>query len=112
MKIVIAMLLTVFSICSYADEHGEKGFKMEVNISGFFSPKVTKATISSVVQNSSAQQQGLQIGHQIVAIDDCQIPGCSASKAKKSLQKNVGEIVILKMLKPDGEIYQAKVTLQ
>ena len=106
------MLATAISFNSFADPQGEKGFKMDVNVSGFFSPEVTKATIKSVVENSSAEKQGVKIGHDVVAIDGCKIPGCSASIAKESLQKRVGEMVVLSMLKPNGETYEANVTLQ
>lgn len=112
MKVIIAIFLTAVTFTSFGYSQGEKGFKMAVNVSGFFSPEVTKATIKSVIENSSAEQQGVEIGHEVVAIDGCKIPGCSASIAKKSLQKNVGEIVILSMLKPNGETYEANVTLQ
>ena len=112
MRVIIAILATVLSLNSFADSQGEKGFKMDVSVSGFFSPEVTKATIKSVVEASSAEEQGIKIGHEVVAIDGCKIPGCSASIAKESLQKIVGEIVVLSMLKPNGETYEANVTLQ
>ena len=112
MRVIITILATALSFSSFADSHGEKGFKMDVNVSGFFSPEVTKATIKSVNENSSAEKQGIKIGHEVTAIDGCKIPGCSASIAKESLQKSVGEVVILSMLKPNGETYEANVTLQ
>lgn len=112
MRVIIAILSTTLSLSSFADSPGEKGFKMDVNVSGFFSPEVTKATIKSVIENSSAEKQGIKIGHEVIAIDGCKIPGCSASIAKESLQKSVGEVVVLSMLKPNGETYEANVTLQ
>ena len=112
MKAVISILLTIISLCSYADEHGEKGFKLDVTVSGFFSPEVKKAIIKSVVEGSSAEKEGIEIGHELVAIDGCKIPGCSASKAKGMLQKNVGETVTLTLVKPDGKTYEALVLLQ
>jgi C-terminal processing protease CtpA/Prc len=112
MRVLIAILLTMFSFHTFSEEQGEKGFKMDVNVSGFFSPEVTKATIKSVVQGSSAEKEGVKVGDDVVAIDGCKIPGCSASIAKESLQKSVGEVVILSMLKPNGDTYEANVTLQ
>lgn len=112
MKFVLTMLLTLFAIHVQADDHGDKGFTMDVKVSGFFNPEVTQAIIKSVVSHSSADTQGLAIGHEVVAIDGCKIPGCSASQAKQSLQKHIGETVVLSMLKPDGTRYEATVTLQ
>ncbi|BFM09980.1 hypothetical protein R50072_01330 [Simiduia litorea] len=109
---VVALFLAIVSSYTIAAEHGEKGFKMDVNVSGFFSPEVTKATIISVVKNSSAEKSGIVVGDDVIAIDGCEIPGCSASKAKKSLQKNAGEIVVLTMKNPEGKTYLASVTLQ
>lgn len=112
MRAIFIFCFIIISFGAFADAQGEKGFKMDVNVSGFFSPEITKAIIKSVVKNSSAEKQGIEAGHEVVAIDGCRIPGCSASEAKKSLQKSVGEIVILSMVKPDGETYEAEVTLQ
>ncbi|REL31383.1 PDZ domain-containing protein [Thalassotalea euphylliae] len=112
MKLLVTILFSLLSSQAFAAEKGEKGFVLDVNVSGFFSPEVTKATIKSVVKGSSAEQEGLKIGDQIIAIDGCQIPGCDAKKAKKSLQKQVGEMVLLNMMKPNGETYEANVALQ
>ncbi|MFD2165885.1 PDZ domain-containing protein [Thalassotalea euphylliae] len=112
MRSIVILWFTIIAFSVFADSQGEKGFKMDVSVSGFFSPEVTKATIKSVVKDSSAEKQGIEIGHEVVAIDGCKIPGCSASIAKEALQKNVGEVVILSMLKPNGEAYQAEVILQ
>ena len=112
MRVVVTILLTMFSFHTLSEEQGDKGFKMDVNVSGFFSPEVTKATISSIVEGSSAEKEGIKVGDDVVAIDGCKIPGCSASTAKSSLQKKVGENVTLSMLKPNGKTYEATITLQ
>jgi len=112
MKLIITVLLTIISLSSYASDHGDKGFKMDVTVSGFFSPEVEKAIIKSVVEGSSAEKEGVEIGDELVAINGCKIPGCSASEAKSMFQKSVGEKVVLSMLKPDGKTYQATVLLQ
>ncbi|GEA13186.1 PDZ domain-containing protein [Alteromonas sp. KUL49] len=108
----IVVLLALLSLPSFAAEPGDKGFQMDVSVSGFFSPEVKQATIKSVVENSSAEQAGIVIGDDVIAIDGCEIPGCSASTAKDALQKPAGEVVVLTMKKPDGSIYEARVTLQ
>lgn len=112
MRVIAIFIVMLFSVTSFANEIGDKGFKMDVSVSGFFSPELKKAVIKSVVKDSSAEKEGIKIGHEVIAIDGCEIPGCSASKAKKALQKHIGESVVLSMLKPNGETYQATVTLQ
>jgi len=112
MRIIITMLLIITCLYSYANEYGEKGFKMDVTVAGFFSPEVEKATIKSVVKNSSAEKAGIKVGQELIAIDGCIIPGCAASEAKKMLQKEAGETVLLTILKPDGKTYDAIVLLQ
>lgn len=111
MRTILA-LIAILSASCFATEHGEKGFTMDVSVSGFFSPVVNEAIIKSVIENSSAEKAGLIAGDHVIAIDGCAIPGCSASIAKKALRKQVGEIVVLTMEKPDGTTYEAHVILQ
>jgi len=56
MKTICLILLTVLSLHAFAESPGEKGFKMDVSVSGFFSPTVKKAVIKSVVEGSSAEK--------------------------------------------------------
>lgn len=112
MKRCFTMVGLLMLSSSALAEAGDKGFSLDVTVSGFFSPEVKQATIKTVDEGSSAEQQGIQVGDDIVAVDGCEIPGCSASEAKKSLQKEAGETVTLLMLKPNGEKYEANVVMQ
>jgi C-terminal processing protease CtpA/Prc len=96
------LLLLLLSAPISAEEKGSIGFSAEVSVSGFFSPELTEVKVKEVFVDSPAQQAGLVAGEKILSIDGCQIPGCSASKAKKLMARQVGEILPLRIEKLDG----------
>mgnify|MGYP001953183165 CR=1 FL=1 len=49
---------------------------MDVSVSGFFSPEVKSAEVTSLEANSNAEKAGIAVGDQLVAVQDCKIPGC------------------------------------
>ena len=113
MRTIYFLLLAFITATSYADEEfGERGFVLEVSVSGFFSPEVEEAVVVSVEEDSSAKQHGVTIDDKLVAIFDCKIPGCPAKKAKGLMQKKSGETLNLTFEKPDGNQYTADVTLK
>jgi C-terminal processing protease CtpA/Prc len=55
---------------------------------------------------SPAELAGLESGEKILAIDGCEIPGCPASKAKKLMARNIGDILPLLVEKLDGSKHE------
>ena len=110
-KLIFVILLALFSSQLSAGEKAETGFKLTVKVSGFFSPEVSSAIVKSVVGSSQAAELGVEVGDQLLAIDGCAIPGCSASQAKKSMSQPVGSNVSFDFRKADGTEYQAEVAL-
>ena len=113
MRTIYLLLLILVTTSSLAEGNiGERGFVMEVSVSGFFSPDVESATVVSVEENSSAEQQGIKVDDKLVSVFDCKIPGCPAKKAKGLMEKKPGETITLTFEKPDGNQYTANVVLK
>ena len=115
MKIFLRIAIPFLALAAssaYSAEKGKAGLKLEFKIDGMLSPKIERAIVENVEENSSADIAGIIKGHKILKFGDCAIPGCKASIAKRIMNKSVGEIVILVLQKENGEIYTAKMVLQ
>ncbi|MCV2883818.1 PDZ domain-containing protein [Aestuariibacter sp. AA17] len=96
---VLVLALALVSGQAIADK-GAIGFSASVSVSGFFSPELTEVKVDEVFEGSPAALAGLKAGYLITSIDGCNVPGCSASKAKKLMKKTPGETLNLRV-KPD-----------
>lgn len=81
---------------------GSVGITAEVSVDGFFSPEITEFKINEVRSGSPAEKAGVKIGQLVIELDGCKIPGCSASKAKKIMDKEAGEVLPLLVKNQDG----------
>lgn len=99
---LILSFVAIISLNVLAEETVKLGVIGQVGVDGFFSPTVNSFFVKSVMANSPAEKVGLVAGDKIISIDGCKIPGCSASKAKKLMQKKAGEILLLVIEKQDG----------
>jgi C-terminal processing protease CtpA/Prc len=96
-------IVLILSLPSSAAEQGRMGFSVNVVVEGsIFSPKIKEIRITEVFSDSPAEKAGLKIGQKVLSIDGCVIPGCSARKAKKIMNKKPGEILVLEIEKMDG----------
>lgn len=99
---ILFVVLLVMSTAVFASEKGSIGFSAEVSVSGFFSPELSEVKVKEVFANSPAELAGVVVGDKILAIDGCNIPGCSATKGKKLMAKAPGEKLPLLVEKADG----------
>ncbi|MEW6983934.1 hypothetical protein AAD001_14880 [Colwelliaceae bacterium 6471] len=111
LKVVLLSIL-FFVNTAYADNEGKRGFVMDVAVSGFFSPEVKSAKVISLEPDSNAEKTGIKIGDELVSVHECQIPGCSAQKAKKLMTKNTGETVLLSFRQEEQTTYSVELVLE
>jgi C-terminal processing protease CtpA/Prc len=113
MKFKVVLLSMLFFLnTAYAETEGKRGFVLDVAVSGFFSPDVKSAKVISLELHSNAEKAGIEIGDELVAVYDCKIPGCVASKAKELMTKKTGEIIFLSFRRNDQSMYSVKLVLE
>lgn len=104
MKHIITLLfLNILSVGAYSEE-GSFGVETDVTTTGLFPPKLESVTIATIENGSSASKAGIKQGDKVVSIGGCLIPGCSAFKAKKLMQKEKGEQLAFEILSESGEV--------
>jgi len=102
----------IFTNAVYAENEGKRGFVMDVAVGGFFSPEVKSAKVISLEPSSNAEKAGIKVGHELIAVHDCKIPGCPAKKAKKMMTKKAGEVVLLSFRREDQSTYSVELVLE
>jgi len=113
MKLKVFFLSALFfANAVYAEGVGKRGFVMDVAVSGFFSPEVKSAKVISLEPLSNAEKAGIKIGDELIAVHECEIPGCPAKKAKKLMTKKTGETVSLSFRREDQSTYSVELVLE
>lgn len=97
--IVIAFSSTQLSA---EEKKGSLGFSGDVGVDGIFNPEISSFTIDGVVEGSAAEAAGLEKGQQVVAIEDCRIPGCDTDDAQELMKVAPGEELALTVLDENG----------
>lgn len=109
---IFLISLLFFLAPVFADEEGKRGFVMDVAVSGFFSPEIKSAKVTSVEALSNAEKAGIKVGDELVTVFECKIPGCPAKKAKKMISKKTGETVQLSFRRSDKSVYSVELVLE
>jgi C-terminal processing protease CtpA/Prc len=111
-KLFLLVLLFTF-VCTSMVTAGEKGwfgFGLKVAADGFFNPTVKSITVESIAPNSPASKQPIAVGDEIIQVENTPVPGHKASELKPLMQKQVGEIIRLRLKHAAGEIYSVTLT--
>lgn len=106
--IAIAMCLTAGLVQA---EPGSIGFSIAISANGIFSPTLEQAKITAVKPNSPAEAAGLRANDLITRIEDCKIPGCPGSTAKKLMDKEAGQTLRLTILREGQTEREVVITL-
>ncbi len=106
-KIISGTIIAISFGCSFttlaeSDKEIKAGIEAAVSVDGFFSPEIATFRIQGVTEGSPAARAGLEGGEDVLAIEDCEIPGCEASIAKKLMKRKAGEVLTLR-IKKDGK---------
>ena len=108
--IVLVSLTLIYSVASIAEEKASIGLAVEATIAGsFFSPKLKEVTVKEVVAESPAELAGLVVGQNVLSINGCKIPGCSAKKAERLLELSPGDVLPVLVENSDGTQSQINV---
>ncbi|ALO36333.1 hypothetical protein CMT41_17515 [Colwellia sp. MT41] len=110
-KIIILFLLVLLSSNSFADKKIKMGVTWGYTASGFFSPEIDELMVKKVLANSPAEQAGLKVGDKVLSVEGCDIPGCSASKAKAYLKSDSGTELHFVIENNKGEIVNIVITV-
>ncbi|ACV27929.1 PDZ domain-containing protein [Kangiella koreensis] len=103
MKTIIAALILCFACTGYAGEKGSIGFSGDVAVDGFFNPEIASFKVKEVYADSPAEKAGLMAGDEVLAIEDCEIPGCDTDDAQELMERAPGEELRLKVKTKEGE---------
>ncbi|HEX4871224.1 MAG TPA: PDZ domain-containing protein [Nevskiaceae bacterium] len=96
-----------FASEALAQADGYFGFSQQVSVN--WRLNVESAVVNYVAPNSPAQAAGIAVGDAVTDIEGCVVPGCGAYKAKDLMEKKIGEILNLKLKRPNGQEYTASI---
>lgn len=86
------------------------GFSLQVSTDGIFSPKVVKAVVGQVQEDSQAKAAGLSVGDELIRIEGVEVPGNGAYALKPHMEFVPGKPKRLVFKRADGATYEATLT--
>jgi C-terminal processing protease CtpA/Prc len=110
-KVLFVFCLFLLSFDSIAEKPIKIGVTWGVTASGFFSPEIDEIIAKKILANSPAEKAGLKVGDKVISIEDCNIPGCAASKANAYLESDSGSKLHFVVKNKDGEIENIIITV-
>ena len=100
------ILAAATSLAGAAD--GWFGLAVNVDAGGFFlSPTVRSAQVIKVMPNSPAAAHGIKAGDQLIEVEGMQVVDGDAKRLQSVMKKRVGELLRLKLKRPNGGFYVA-----
>lgn len=86
------------------------GFSLQVSTDGILSPKVVKAVIGKVQDDSQAKAAGLAVGDELIKVEGIEVPGNGALTLKPHMEFVPGKPKRLMFRRADGSTYEATLT--
>jgi C-terminal processing protease CtpA/Prc len=86
------------------------GFSLQVSTDGILSPKVVKAVIGKVQDDSQARAAGLAVGDELIKVEGIEVPGNGAFTLKPHMEFVPGKPKRLMFKRADGSTYEAILT--
>lgn len=106
MRIVLLAAALLAASASSA-EAPEPFFGYSIQVDVDYTLDLESAVITAVVPGSPAAKAGIRQGDSITEIESCAVPGCGAYKAKRLMDKAIGEPLHLKLKHADGTVFSA-----
>ena len=89
-----------------AAEKAWYGFHIKPETAGFpLNPVVRSVVIDKIKRGSPADDQDMRVGDEIIEAEGKIVPGARALPLMSILNKKPGELLRLRLKRPDGEIY-------
>ena len=88
------------------------GFGLQVQVDGFFNPKVIKVLVNLVEPGSQAHTAGLSLGDELIRVQDLSLPGTDTALLKPHMNFVQGMAKRLVFKRPNGETYEATLTFE
>lgn len=86
------------------------GFSLQVSTDGILSPKVVKAVVGKVAEDSQAKAAGLAAGDELIKVEGIDVPGNGAYTLKPHMEFVPGKPKRLTFRRADGSTYEATLT--
>ena len=86
------------------------GFSLQVSTDGILSPKVVKAVVGKVQDDSQAKAAGLAAGDELIKVEGIDVPGNGAFTLKPHMEFVPGKPKRLVFRRADGSTYEATLT--
>ena len=99
------LLIGAWTHAVWAGEKGWFGFGVAIKGEGYFNPTLHSVTVDKVEPNSPASEKGIAVSDEIIRVENTDVAGHKASELKPLMQKQVGEILHLRLKRPGGETY-------
>ena len=86
------------------------GFSLQVSTDGILSPKVVKAVVGKVQDDSQAKAAGMAAGDELIKVEGIDVPGNGAFTLKPHMEFVPGKPKRLVFKRADGSTYEATLT--
>ena len=86
------------------------GFSLQVSTEGILSPKVVKAVVGKVQDDSQAQAAGMAVGDELIKVEGIDVPGNGAFTLRPHMEFVPGKPKRLVFKRADGSTYEATLT--
>lgn len=104
---IILLATTLLAASAVHAEPLEPFFGYSIKVDVDYTLDLESAVISAVLPGSPAANAGILQGDSITEIEGCAVPGCGAYKARRLMDKSIGEPLHLKLKHANGSVFSA-----
>jgi C-terminal processing protease CtpA/Prc len=107
--LLILALSSLPVIASSGD--GWLGISTSIKGSGSsWNPTIATISIAKVAPHSPADNQHVSVGDMIIEVEGIPVLGVKGSDLRSKMKRDVGEVIHLTLMRPNGETYSAVLT--
>lgn len=101
MRLLSGLALLCLATSAIAGVDPDYGFGLKVSMN--WRLQLSAAEVHTLRPDSDAARQGVRNGDRIIAIEDCEIPGCGARRAEKLLNADDGAARRFRLRRAEGD---------
>ena len=76
----------------------------------FWNPTVENISIAKVAPDSPADKEHLSVGDMIIEVEGTPVAGAKANDLRSKMKRDIGQVLRLTLMRPNGETYSAVLT--